>query len=87
MSAKKKSLQKKNTSKVEETLSPYAKREIKIFHSHKEEEDYKLQQMALLTSEENLQHLRKLINIAYGMHGYDPDNLPKKHTVKIIQRG
>jgi hypothetical protein len=60
-------------------------REIHIFNSFKEQEDYELKQMAMLSPIEILQQLRKFINIAYGMHGYDPDKLPKKHTIKIIE--
>lgn len=60
-------------------------REIHVFNSFKEQEDYELKQMAMLSSIEILQQLRKFINIAYGMHGYDPNKLPKKHTIKIIE--
>lgn len=42
--------------------------------------------MAALNSEQILQQLRKFINIAYAMHGYDPNNLPQSHSIKITQR-
>ena len=40
--------------------------------------------MAKLNPEEILKQMRQLINLAYSMHGYDPNNLPKKHTIKIV---
>ncbi|CAN5846139.1 hypothetical protein BH11BAC7_BH11BAC7_24990 [soil metagenome] len=67
-----------------EIAGKYKSREIKFFGSFEEQEAYELQQMALLTSQEILEQMRQSINIAYGMHGYDPDNLPQVHTVRII---
>jgi hypothetical protein len=78
---------KKETETVHEPSTTYGKRGIRIFSSFEELDNYELQEMAKLSSEQILQDLRKFINIAYGMHGYDPDKLPQKHTVKIIQRG
>ncbi len=86
--SKKKSYKKNSSnSKAEEPSSVYKKRTIKIFHSFEEQEEFELQQMALLKPIELLQHLRRLINFAYGMHGYDPNNLPKKHSIRIIKPG
>jgi hypothetical protein len=87
MPAKKKKLSKKRTSTVEEPIIPYAKRGIKIFYSHEQQEEYELKQMSLISPKEALQNLRKLINLAYGMHGFDPNKLPSKHSIKIIQKG
>lgn len=56
----------------------------KTFDSFEELSKYELQQMAQLNGIEILKQLRKLINTAYGMHGYNPDKLPQKHTIKII---
>jgi len=57
----------------------------RIFNSFEEQEEYELKQMASLSSKEVLQQLRMLINTAYGMHGYDPNNLPKVHSIRIIK--
>ncbi len=62
----------------------FIKREIRIFASFEEQEEFERKQMQQLSPEERLMQMRQFINIAYGMHGYNPDNLPKKHTVKII---
>ena len=85
--AKKKTYKtKKAESKVNETLASCGTNHIQIFKSFQEQEAYELKQMASLSSVQILQQMRKCINIAYGMHGYDPDNLPKKHFIKIISR-
>ncbi len=55
-----------------------------IFKSFEEQEEYNRLQMANLTPYESLLYLRKMINIAYGMHGYNPDNLPTKHKITIL---
>ena len=55
-----------------------------IFNSFEELKAYELNEMAKLSSIEILTQLRKFINIAYGMQGYDPNKLPIKHTIKII---
>jgi hypothetical protein len=55
-----------------------------VFHSFEEQEEYEISEMSKLTSIEILQQLRKFINIAYGLKGYDPNNLPKKHSIKIL---
>lgn len=83
--AKQKSYKNNNKPKeVKEPISSLKKSNIKIFHSFEEQEEHELQQMAKLSPEEVLIHLRKLINLAYGMHGYNPNNLPKKHFIRII---
>lgn len=58
-----------------------------IFNSFEEQELYELKLMATFNSTQILQQLRRLINTAYGMHGYDPEKLPKKHSIKIIKEG
>jgi hypothetical protein len=70
--------------KLSEPQINYDSSRIKIFKSFKEQEEYELQQMANLTPHQILEQLRKLINTAYCMHGYDPANLPLKHDIKII---
>lgn len=75
---------KKHKNEMNEPAVEYG-REIYFFNSFKEQEDYELKQMALLSPIEILQQLRQFINVAYGMHGYDAKKLPKKHTIKIIE--
>lgn len=70
--------------KVNEPSVNYS-RTIKIFNSFEEQELHILNEMASLSSIDILQQLRKLINVAYGMHGYDPDNLPKQHRISNIK--
>ena len=65
-------------------MTPFTKKSILIFKSFEEQEDYNRLQMAKLTHLERLQHLRKMINVAYGMYGYDPNNLPTKHKITIL---
>ncbi|MGB3947740.1 MAG: hypothetical protein WBM13_07130 [Bacteroidia bacterium] len=71
---------------LKEPSATYSERKIRVFKSFEEQEAYELNQMAALNSEQILQQLRKFINIAYAMHGYDPNNLPQRHSIKIIQR-
>ena len=74
----------KEPNKINEPLIKYGTSQVKIFKSSKEQEEFEIKQMASLSSLEILQQLRKFINVAYGMHGYDPNNLPSKHTIKIL---
>ena len=74
----------KNTNEVNEPAASYSSREIHLFHSFEEQEALELKKMAALSPLEILQHLRPSINIAYGMHGYNPDNLPVEHRITII---
>ena len=64
---------------------PAYSRPFKIFNSFEEQQEYELSEMSKLTGEEILKQMRQMINVAYGMHGYDPMNLPKKHDIVIIQ--
>jgi hypothetical protein len=75
----------KETDKVNEPGAVYPSREIRVFKSFEEQEAYEMKKMAELSSLEILQQLRKFINIAYGMHGYDPNNLPKEHSIRIVE--
>ena len=59
----------------------------RIFNSFQDQELYELKLMASLDPKKILEQMRMFINTAYGMHGYDPNDLPKKHTIKIIKRG
>ncbi len=74
----------KKTLTTNEPAKLYKNRDFQIFNSFEDQETYKLEQMAKLSSEDILKQMRKLINLAYGMHGFDPNNLPKKHTIKIV---
>ena len=67
-----------------EPLVPYTKT-LNIFHSFEEQEAHELKQMASFSSIEILQHLRQCINLAYGMHGYNQNKLPKKHSITNIK--
>lgn len=71
-------------SSAKEPFVGYKDKRIQIFTSFEEQNEFNLKQMAKLSSEEILVQLRQLINLAYGMHGYNPDKLPKKHTIRII---
>lgn len=82
---KKKKENKEEKSKAKEPAAGYGSRSFQIFHSFQEQEAYQLSEMAKLKPEEILMQLRKFINIAYGMHGYDPDKLPAKHSIRIIK--
>jgi hypothetical protein len=64
----------------------YTHREMHFFNSFEEQAAYELKEMAALTPHEILQQLRHCITIAYGMHGYDPDKVPTKHSVRIIEK-
>ena len=58
------------------------KRTLTFFNSFDEMENQLRKDALTLTPIERLQQLRQLINVAYGMHGFDPNNLPKKHCIK-----
>ncbi len=75
---------KKKKNEVNEPAVGY-RRELKFFNSFEEMDEYDREQMAMLSPVECLEQLRLLINLAYGMHGYDPEKLPKTHNVKIIK--
>lgn len=74
---------KKNT-KVGEPLETYS-RTLQVFNSFEEMQNHELNEMASLSSIEILSQLRKLINLSYGMHGYNPDKLPKQHIISNIK--
>lgn len=85
MPKKKKYKTSEEENKVNEPLSSFSeKKSILIFKSFEEQEDYNRAQMAKLTPLERLQNLRKMINLAYGMYGFDPNNLPTKHKITIL---
>ncbi len=69
---------------VNEPSVNYQKRDLVFFNSFEEMNQHDREEMAKLSPLECLQQLRQLINLAYGLHGYDPDNLPKKHSIEII---
>jgi len=76
---------KKETNELKEPVVGYG-HNLVFFNSFEEQEEYELREMALLSPLEILQQMRKFINLAYGMHGYDPKNLPKKHFIKFPRR-
>ena len=80
-------MEEENKNKAQEPMGGYKGKRLYVFKSLEEQEEFKLKEMAQLSPTEILMQLRKLINIAYGMHGYDPANLPKKHSIRIIQNG
>lgn len=59
-------------------------KQIITFNSFEEQAAFELKQLTKLSGIDILIQLRKFINIAYAMHGYNPDKLPKKHSIKII---
>ncbi|MDQ3110136.1 MAG: hypothetical protein M3R17_09590 [Bacteroidota bacterium] len=70
---------------VNEPATEYNARNIIFFNSFEEQEEYELKQMASYSSLQILEQLRQSINIAYGMHGYNPEKLPQIHNVRIIE--
>ena len=76
-----------NKSQVNERAAPYTplknKHRLRIYKSFEEQEEDELSYRASLSPLERLEQLRKLIDLAYGIHGYNPNNLPKKHSIKI----
>lgn len=75
---------KNKQNKLNEPQASY-ERPFQVFKSFEEQQAYELMEMSKLTGEQILQQMRQMINIAYGMHGYDPLKLPKKHDIDIIQ--
>lgn len=79
---KKHTKQKKVTKQANEPSAVYGK-SLVFFKSFEEQEEYNREKVILLNPIEILQHLRQMINIAYGMHGFDPQKLPKKHKISF----
>lgn len=75
----------KKINELNEPVAGYRTGKVAVFKSFEEQEEYELKQMAALTPAQLLEQLRKFINIAYGMHGYDPGKLPLKHSIRIIK--
>lgn len=73
-----------NNNEANEPVASYGG-EFRIFNSFEEQELYELKLMASFKPQQILEQMRKLINTAYGMHGYDPTKLPQKHNIKIIK--
>jgi hypothetical protein len=74
----------KEQSLAKEPTGVYAKKSLRIYNSFEEQEKEELLHLASLSPIEVLRDMRRFINTAYGMHGFDPNNLPKKHSIKII---
>lgn len=74
-----------NSTRAQEPEITYSRKPFKVFTSFEEQEEYELGEMAKLSSEEVLSQLRKFIDIAYGMHGYEPGKLPLKHSLTIVK--
>lgn len=74
-----------NEGSLNEPIVPFNEAiQIKVFNSFEEQSEFEMQQLSQLSGIEILAQLRKFINLAYAMHGYYPENLPKKHSIKII---
>ncbi len=78
-------MQDNEENKVDDPIPEYGGKTIRIFESFEDQNNYEREQMAKLTPIELLQNLRRYINIAYGMHGFDPENLPVKHTLTFYK--
>ncbi len=88
MAAQKKySLKRKDLPTVKDEFISYSEDKLRIMNSQEELELYELKRMAGLSPVQLLTEMRQLINLAYGMHGFDPHNLPSKHSIKIIRPG
>lgn len=88
MAAQKKySLKRKDLPTVKDEFISYSEDKLLIMNSQEELELYELKRMAGLSPVQLLTEMRQLINLAYGMHGFDPTDLPKKHSIKIIRSG
>jgi hypothetical protein len=57
---------------------------LSFFNSQEEKEELDLMRMRNLSHEERMMEMRQCINVAYGMHGFDPSNLPQKHKITFI---
>jgi hypothetical protein len=60
------------------------KRPFKIFKTKEDQENAEREYSASLTPLERLFVLRKMINNAYGMHGFEPNKIPKTRSLRII---
>jgi hypothetical protein len=58
---------------------------IRIFGSVEDAANEQRAYWASLTPLERMINLRKLINMSYGMHGYDPDHLSPEHHIEIVR--
>lgn len=61
------------------------KRTITFYNSFEEQEEDGRKQLAKLSSTELMLSLRKLINMNFRTTDFDINNLPQKHTIKIIE--
>lgn len=61
------------------------KRKLTFFKSIEDKNLDDLKAMRASTFEERMLQLRADINLAYGMYGFDPENLPTKHFLTFIQ--
>ena len=75
---------KENSQEAQEPSINYGKRTIRIYKSFEEQAEEELKYMASLSPLETLMEMRKMINLAYGLHGFDPNNIPKKHSIKLV---
>jgi hypothetical protein len=81
---KKKKEKEEEESLAKEPTGVYEKKSLRFYNSFEEQEMDELMHLASLSPIEVLTDMRRFINTAYGMHGFDPNNLPKKHSIKII---
>ncbi len=78
-------IQSEENNSLNEPSLPYAQPKIRVFHSFEEQEEYEFREMAKRSGLEILSQMRGFINIAYGMHGYDPAHLPTVHSFRIVK--
>jgi hypothetical protein len=79
-----KNKKKKKENELSEPEVTYGRPELVFFNSFEEMNEYDRVEMAKLSPEETLQQMRRFINIAYGMHGFDPNKLPQNHTIEVV---
>jgi hypothetical protein len=66
--------------------TPQKRGELKFYNSHEEQEEDRSREMSKFSGLENLINLRRLINISYGMHGYDPNKPTGLHNLIFTER-
>jgi len=73
-----------NKNKAEEPALPIqAKRRLRFFNSVETMEEFSRKKSADLSPIERLQHMRLLINMAYGITGFDPEHIVCNHSITI----
>ncbi|MBY0427251.1 MAG: hypothetical protein K2Q22_16570 [Cytophagales bacterium] len=73
-----------DTDNAKDPQPEYLHSRLRFFKSFEEMNEYDAKQMAALSPLECLIRLRHNINLAYGMHGYDPENTPAIRHIQMI---